>query len=420
MILAVPGGDLEQRSIDFSGTSTIMPPGGGYTVAGTWAARLVDLRDAIGLTAVGAAIRLVQSQIASMPLGAYALDAGNRVPRPESWQAQLLADPSPGEWTAYTFVEDIVGSLEATANAFVEKVKPKRARAGEPAVAELRPLNPDYCAVRCDPKTGRKSILWQAASGVVDITDRCLHIRGSSLTPAPAGTSVLKLHGRAIAMHLALEEYQGRYFENDARPSFILSNPNPNLTREQRKDMRNGFMSEHAGSGRAHGLGLLWGQWTATAIPGSLKDTQAVELNDQALREVALMFQLAPRDLGSIVDKPIPETPEAQFTRLFRISLFPRVRRIELAFASDPDLFAMSPLMPVFNPAELMRADTATTASVIRNLVQVGVMTANEGRALLNMAPSSDPKADELLATPVGAGANDPPAPPAEPPPAEE
>jgi HK97 family phage portal protein len=420
VILATRRGDAELRSIDFSATSTIYPPGGGMSVDGSsWAARLVDMRDAVGLTAVGAAIRLIQSQVAAMPLGAYSNPDGSFVPQPGSWQSELFADPSPGEWTAYTFLEDIVGSGESTANAFIEKVKPKRPRAGQPTVAEMRPLDPDYCAVRRDKDTGRKVILWQGASGQQDITDRVLHIRGSSLKPAPAGKSVLRMHGRALAMHLALEEYQGRYFENDARPSFILSHPQQQ-GREQRRDIREGFMAKHSGSGNSHGLGLLWGGWTATPFGSALRDTQAVELSDRALREVALMFQIPQKLLGSIAERPVRESTEEEFTRLFRICLFGRLRRIELAFSGDPDLFGGSPLSARFDPSELLRADTATTASVIHNLIQVGVMTANEGRALLSMPRSTDPKADELLATPVGGGANDPPALPADPPPGQE
>lgn len=387
------------------GTSVVPAPGmGGYPYGGwSWAGRLVSVKDAAGLAAVAACIRLLSGQIAGMPFAVYDGIGAQREPVPDSWQHELLDNPSPGEWNAFTFMEDVISSGEATQNAFIQKVKPKRARSGQPTVAEMRPLDPDYVSVRV--KDGVKTILWRDGGKSIDITGQVLHIRGWALNPAPVGTSVISLNRNAIGSAMALEQYQGRYFQNDARPSIVIESPTP-LNKEQRKDLRDGFNDVHQGSSRAHQLGILTGGATMRPISPALKDTQAVDLQEAKIREAARMFGIDDRYIGSLREAVRGATPEMEFAKLWRLSLFPRCRRVEAAFTADPDLFAGGSLKPRFDPTDMLRADTGTTATVIQELVQAGVITQNEGRAWLGMPRSDDPESDKLQHTPVGGKPN--------------
>jgi len=93
-----------------------------------------------------------------------------------------------------------------------------------------------------------------------------------------------------------------------------------------------------------------------------------------------------------------------------RFSLTPRMRRIERAFAADRDLFPDRALYPRFDTTEFTRGDTATMASKVHQLVQVGVLSPNEGRAEIGLP--GHPDGDALQLTPVG-GAPNPTPPPA-------
>lgn len=406
MILATRGQDVVVRAADFSNTS-IIPPAGTSTGPLAWASRLVRDDDAFGLVAVAACIRLLSGQIAGMPFGAYSGAGAERQPATSSWQWELLHEmPSP-DWDSFRFMEAVVSSLESTANAFIEKVMPSRARAGRPRVVELRPMDPDYVQVKV--RDGKKRIYWWDGGKTTEVTSRVLHIPGWAPKPSPVGRSVIRLHGAALQKSISLEEYQGRYFQNDARPSVVLSVPGT-PTKDQRVAMREGFAADHAGSGQSHGVGVMWGGATLQTIGSALRDTQAVELVNAAVDEAARMYQIPAKMVGGgLSQRATPETPEAEFTRFFRISLFPRTRRIERAFSTDQDLFGGSGLHSRLDPAEMLRADTATTATVIHELIQVGAISPNEGRAWLGLPPI--PGGDVVQATPVGGAPNsDPPA----------
>jgi hypothetical protein len=73
----------------------------------------------------------------------------------------------------------------------------------------------------------------------------------------------------------------------------------------------------------------------------------------------------------------------------------------------DRDLFPNRKRYPRFDVSELLRADWATTASVIHQLKQVGTITANEGRAYIGLPPRREvPGGDVLQVTPVGGAPN--------------
>ena len=92
----------------------------------------------------------------------------------------------------------------------------------------------------------------------------------------------------------------------------------------------------------------------------------------------------------------------------------PRLRRIERAFAADPDLYPTaglgtgrgqgSKLFGEFLTAALERADFVTRVRGYKDARQGSWITANEIRELENMPPKEG--GDEILITPTGSVAN--------------
>src|SRR3954465_9007247 len=84
----------------------------------------ITTANAVGLPAVSAAIRLVAETIASLPLVVYqGFEADKRVAQ-DSWQYGLLHElPGLGDFTPFDFIADVAGSVEASGNAFIQKVK---------------------------------------------------------------------------------------------------------------------------------------------------------------------------------------------------------------------------------------------------------------------------------------------------------
>jgi len=146
---------------------------------------------------------------------------------------------------------------------------------------------------------------------------------------------------------------------------------------------------------------MIWGGATVEPISPNLRDSQTAEIADTIVRDVARMFRIVPAELlaTTIASSSLPQ-PEHAADLFVRFTLLSRLRRIERALASDPDLFPDRARYPLFDMSNFLRGDLATRATVVHMLRQDGVMTGNEGRAEFGLEPMDG--ADELQQTPVG------------------
>jgi HK97 family phage portal protein len=379
------------------GSSVIPPPYGGFI---SHAGQVVTIDSAGGLPAVSSAIIRLAELIASLPLIVYTGEGGERRRARESWQWRLLHDSPNLDCSPFDFVFDVVACVESHGNAYVQKIK-ARGR-----VEELRVLDPALVVCRRDRTTGEKLFEVQATTGRLTLsTAEILHVRGPTLKGGHVGLSPVQLHRNAIGNALAREEFSGRFIANDARPGVALKFPQT-VNTEQAKSWAEAWNESHAGPRNARKTGVLGGGADIQLFPVSLEDAQFVETMRYGIAEVARMFRI-PRSL--LEEGELGQTSN-EVERVAKFSLLPRFRRIERAFAADPDLFAGSDLFPEFLADGLLRPDTVTKYRGYKDARQGGWVTANEVRGWENLPPLDG--GDELQVTPVGGAPNEEPAPP--------
>ena len=357
-----------------------------------------DAYSPVGLVAVAAAVRLVAGTIGSFVMRVYEGDAEHRQPRLDAPQAAILQDGAEGYATSMDLWRDVVTSVELTGNAFIWKGRVKSGRVGE-----LYAFPTDAVRVFVSDR-GDKVVEAKINGEVRDITSDVIHVRGWSPVVAVSGASTPQLHRRSLRGAWGMEEFRGRYFDNDSSVNLVISTPN-NLTVEQRTQLRESWKSRHAGS-KGEKTAFLWGGLTAQQLSSTLAESQVAELSDKDAAQIALMFGIYPREL--IVSDLSAGLPDAEnLSILFmRFTLLHRMRTIERAVSADRDLFPDRAVYSRFDVTEFVRGDTATTAAKLHSLRQVGAITANEARAEIGLPPSTDPAADELQATPVGGAPN--------------
>lgn len=387
---------VEERAADWTGFYP--PPGANGT------GRATRLPYGLMVPAVAAAVRLVSETIAGFVMRTYRGRAEQRRPVLDTWQADLLQDPDMGT-SSFQFWEDVVTSIELWKGAFVRKTV-RRGR-----VVALEVLDPDYVRVLDRPE-GTVIEAWSRGERV-DITREVILIRGWSPNPAAAqGIGTTELHRQSVQGAIDYETFRGRYFANDATPGIVLTHPGK-VTAEQRTDLLRAWVRRHRGPDGRMLPGMLWGGMDVKQLTTSMRDSQGVELAEAIVRDVAREFRIFPLDLlhaslGS--GSGTQETAEATADKFMRFSLQGRMRRVERALAADRDLFPDRSLYPRWDVSEFTRGDVATTARKIHDLVQVGAMTPNEGRAELGWP--AHPDGDRLQVTPVGGAPN--PEPPAQ------
>lgn len=381
--------------MDFGREDLIPLPGANYA---TWTGMYLQDDQAAGLPAVGAAVRLISETIGSLPCIVYRGSGPDREKATGTLQWDLLHERPSIDSTPFDLFQDIAACVETRGNAFVQKVRDPRGR-----VTELIVIDPDAVRVYRDSETREKKFDIQAGgeryTGLTS-TD-ILHVRGMTLRGGIRGISPVELHRNSISMGYAVQEYVGRYFQNDASPGLVIKVPGT-LSNQQARQILEVFAANHSGLRNAHRPGILAGGADLDQVRVNLADTTAVDAQKFAVFEVARMFNVPPSLLGAL--EGTARAPEDEAAAFLKFCLGPRLRRIESAFRADPDLFSGTELYPEFKVDSLLRADTAERFTAYVAARQAGWLSANEIRELENY-PAVD-GGDNVQQTPVGGAPN--------------
>jgi HK97 family phage portal protein len=386
--------ETEERSFDPSIPPTWADMSGGYISASV----PVNLTTAFGLPAVGAAIRLLSETVAQLPLNVYRGRGADKRLADQTWQYRLLAElPGMGDFTPYDLLSDVVASIEAGGNAYLQKVK----AAGQ--VLALIVIDPSR--VRVTREDGEKVFYVRDRDGVEKRYDAgsIIHIRGFTLSGADLGLSPIAVHRQSLGSILAQEEFKGRYYGQGTHVGGVITTQSA-LNKEQSKAIRDQVERQHGSVHNAHLPLVLQGgmDWKPSGM--SLQDSQYVEGERLNLTQVANIFRIPPRLLGA--ESEGRSLAEQDMLRFYTLSLGPRLRRIELALASDADLFPQRIIYPEFDTRPLLRTDAATQAEVDHKEIQSGLMLVDEIRAERGMAPLPDGAGQVPQQTPVGGAPN--------------
>ena len=399
---------VEERATEW-GTSAIPLPGAGMPGPGFYAytGRYVSAENAVGLPAVGAAIRLISETIASLPLITYRGEGADRARALDSPVYALLHDRPNSEQSAFEFWGDVASSIETTGNAFIQKIK-TRGR-----IEELVVVDPNFVRVYRDKETREKKfdVLVDQVRYEGFTTADLLHIRGYTLRGGLVGVSPIAEHRHAIGVALAAEEFAGRAYANDATPGLAIKVPG-NLGKQQATEMLGVWQVTHGGIHNARKPAVLTNGADIEKLSMSLADAELIDAMRFSVEQVARIFRIPPAMLGA-PNAATNQTAEEESLRFVRYCLLPRLRRIEMALRADYDLFPNGDLTPEWLVDGLLRADTATRYAAYVQARQAGWLSANEIRAFENLPPIEG--GDEVQQTPVGGAPN---LQPASPPPA--
>ncbi len=399
MILATRSGrnvSFETRDI-FDGYDAIPRPG---EANGYWSAagKRIDTSSAAGLPAVLAAIRLLAEAIASMPLVVHRVTGEVTEPARDAPQWRLLHDQPNPDMSGFQVWSHVTASLNTAGNALLLKGFDRRG-----VIAGLWPLPPDRWSIV--KRDGQCIFQIRGERGMTELTRaQVLHIPGILLDDPVIGVSPIAAHRNALGTSLALEEFKGRFFENDASPGGIISLQG-STNKAAKEGLREAWEARHRGTRAAGRIAVLDNGATFEQIGIGLRDAQFVESMQFNVQEIARIFNVPAALLGHDVNAPA-STPEQDNLRFLQKSLLPWMRRIEDALYADPDLFGSGNLRPAFVPDGLLRPDTASRYDSYVKARQAGWLSANEIRALENRPPVEG--GDEVQQTPVGGAPNQP------------
>lgn len=348
------------------------------------------------LAAVGAAIEWAAAQVAMLPLRVWRGVGLDRALVSTTWQARFFAgEPNP-EQTWIDLLEQTQAAVEARGNAFWVKTLDEAGR-----VAQVWLVPPGGCVATFDAKTREKRFAVRVVGGGVETLSRreVTHFRGPGAPGDAMAPSRVERYASTLGALDAKVQYERDLYENGAGQSIAVSFPRDVPNHEIAK-FRDVFQSEHATAGRRGRVKVFGGGATVSHVGLSPADAQLVASLDWSVADVARAFGVPLDAILAQLGKG--DSPDASRRRWRETQLPPRLMRMAQTLRNDPSFFGAGSRD---YPQHDMRG-VLFDAAILKELVQVGVLVPDEGRAELGYAPLPDGAGQVPQITPVGGAPN--------------
>jgi HK97 family phage portal protein len=311
--------------------------------------------------------------------------------------AQWLAKPNPTT-TRYRLFESFIADLAVYFNAFWLKVRindPDQRRIG---------------LVRMPPETVEvqggllpSGVIWtyDGTATPLDMTE-LVYANGYNPLNALVGLSPLETLRRLLAEDVASSDHRARYWQNASRMEGIIERPKdaPRWTPEQKTAWRAQWQTRFTGIQSTGQTPVLEDGMTFKQISYSARDSEYVAARQLTREECARAYHI-PLPMVGILEHATFSNVKEQHKQLYADCLGPWLEMVSEAIELWllPEARDTTDVYGEFNIAAKLSGSFEEQANALRVLVGRPIMTANEGRARLNL-PSikDDASADQLAA----------------------
>ena len=253
--------------------------GGGKTYAGTY----VSEYTALNLPVVYRAVSLIADSLAYLPLDIYQRTGAQKKEIADQRDDYWLIHSTPNEnMTSFVWRQTVQGHSLLWGNGY-SWIR----RNGRGVASEILPLLPDRTRPVKDPG---KDLYYES-----NVDGERLRVNPADVLHVPAlgfdglvGYSPIYMHRQAVGMALALEEFGGKFFSNDAKSGGFIHYPGK-LSEKAEKNLRESV--ERQGSlDNAHRVKVLeeGAKFVTTTIPP--EDAQFLGTREFQIAEVARMY----------------------------------------------------------------------------------------------------------------------------------
>ena len=366
--------------------STVEP----FVSQSTGTGEQVDAEKALKLSAVWACVRLRSQTAASLP---FHLKDFERKVAAKHPLYRIIHDAPNADMCASEFWEAQIANLDLWGNAY-SLIN----RAIDGRVISLDILDPQYMRVRREDN-GEISYIYTKnnVDGRTYSENEILHFKGFTLDGL-VGLSPISYQASVMGLQIAANNAAGKAFKNNLKAGGFLKTGDRVLNAEQRELVRKALSEygqpENAGKWMVLEAGMEPANMSGAWI--NPQDAQLLESRYFGIEEICRAFGVPPQLIHSTDKSSSWASSAEQINQNFlTYSLGPTLKRIEqtinrkLLTAEEREKY-----YSIFSVEGLLRADSAGRASFYTALLQNGVMTRNEVRALENL-PAID-GADQL------------------------
>jgi HK97 family phage portal protein len=208
------------------------------------------------------------------------------------------------------------------------------------------------------------------------------------------GLSPVTTGRNSLGTAQAAEKVQGSLFRNGLRASAVMTTQTT-PSKSQREDAKQ-YMAEVSGAINAGSTPLLPGGWELKPLSLPPKDVELLQTISYSVEDICRWFDVQPVMIGHMEKSTAWGTGLEQMNLWYlAYSLRPRLKHIEQTIAKSLlTPFERKTYYAEFNVDGLLRADSAARSKLYQILLDHGVVTSNEVRAMENLPPL--PGGDEL------------------------
>lgn len=313
------------------------------------------------LSAVWACVRLLADSVSMMPVGAYTMRNGQRVPT--TFQPQLLKQPA-AYGTFADWVYQIMASLVLTGNVYGLVVARQQTY---PSQIELLHPNQMKMKLKAD-KT------WGYFIGSEEKEpDDVFHIAAYLMPGSPVGLSPIAYAAATLATAQGAQAFGRNWFQNGGHPSGIVLAPGA-----VNKDQATVIKDRMRAAVKDNDFAVLGGGVTWSQIQVAPEESQFLETQRFSANQIAQIFGVPPEMIGGDAGNSMSYANVTQRAMDFlTYSVQPWINRLEAAFAN---------LLPAaqhlrFDTSALVRLDAETQWIVNQAKVNTAAATVNEIRS---------------------------------------
>lgn len=246
---------------------------------------------ALTIAAYFGGIRVIAEDVASLPFIVYERQGEGRVRARTHPLYRLLHDAPNPEMTSMVWRETSQVHLLTWGNAYSEIQYN-----GNGVPVALWPLDPSQMEVR--RVAGKLAYRYTAPGFEPLVLDRrhIFHVPGIGFD-GRVGYSILHVAREALAIASAHQEYEGRFYANDARPGVYLKHPGK-LSQDAIDHLEASWNEAHAGLSNAHRTAVLEEGLDVATIGIPQRDAEFLGSKRQSLGDIGRYLRLAPHKLG--------------------------------------------------------------------------------------------------------------------------
>lgn len=318
-----------------------------------------------------------------------------RVADTSSALAKLIASPCP-EMAPFAFYRWTVATYEIYGEAFWYKQ-----RNADGQVIGLLPMHPSRTMVRRNDAGQIEYVftLGVASAGILTApADDVVAFLRYNPENLMRGLSRLEPLRSTLLNEDASRRATQSWWKRGARPSVVLKHPGE-LSQAAQDRLRASFDARHAGADNMGGTNVLEEGLDLQVIQLNAEEMQYIESRKLNMQEVCMVFDVPP-PVVHILDHATFSNITEQMRSMYRDTMSPRLEDIESTIDRSlrSEFYAPGEREVEFDMSEVLRGDYETRVDKALAARQAGLVTGNEGRAIIGESLSTDPEMNKIYA----------------------